>query len=232
MCGRATLTTAASEIAEAFGIAAIPVGPPRYNVAPGQTVVVVRPGRELDEMALVRWGLLPWWSKADKAHKPLVQARAETLATAPAFRDAFRARRCLMVVDGFYEWRDTGSGRIPHHVRRKDGGLLAIAGVWDRSKAKDGALVETCAVVTTEARGALRELHDRMPLVLEGEDRERWLHAPAESASALMEHVAGADARAAELVAIPVSTWVNDVRHEGPRCLEPIAYFDQQPKLF
>jgi putative SOS response-associated peptidase YedK len=222
MCGRATLTTPVEQIAEAFGVDAVPIGPPRYNVAPGQPIVVVRHGREVDELALLKWGLLPWWSKSEKTKKPLVQARAETVATAPAFRDAFKARRCLVVVDGFYEWKTLGKERVPHHVHRQDGALFALAGVWDRWKSADGEIVETCAVVTTDAHGAVRDLHDRMPLVLEGEARDVWLHGSAEDASAL---VAGAsrsqEAVASALDVAPVSKWVNDVRHDDPRCLEP-----------
>jgi putative SOS response-associated peptidase YedK len=244
MCGRATLVTPVEEIAEAFEVAPIPIGPPRYNMAPGQPVVVVRHGQAADELALLKWGLRPWWTKADKPGKPLVQARLETVAKTPSFRDAFRARRCLVVVDGFYEWKTTPGegGRIPHHVRRKAGGLFAIAGVWDRWRSPEGEVVETCAVVTTEAAGPVRALHDRMPMVLDGAERDTWLHGSAEDATAL---VAGAresqTERAEELVVVPVSRWVNDVKHDDPRCMaasdgtepaEPLGHAQLGLKLF
>lgn len=234
MCGRATLVTPVEEIAEAFDLPPIPIGPPRYNVAPGQPVLVVRHGREADELALLRWGLVPWWTKADRPHKPLVQARVETVAATPAFRDAFKARRCLVVVDGFYEWQRApgGGGKVPHHVRRREGGPFAIAGVWDRWKTPDGEVVETCAVVTTEARGPVRALHDRMPLVLEGEERDAWLHGSAGEASRLVGDARAAQqARAEELVVVPVSTWVNDVKHDDPRCLEAAGGDDARGQL-
>jgi putative SOS response-associated peptidase YedK len=214
MCGRATLTCPVEDIAEAFGVSPIPLWPPRFNIAPGQDVAIIRRDVE-SELAIVRWGLVPWWSKDGKANRT-IQARVETVATAPAFRDAFRSRRCLVVVDGFYEWSASPKGKAPHHIRFPDRRPFAIAGVWDSWKNPEGQRIETCAVVTTASQGSLRELHDRMPLVLEGEDRERWLTAPPEEARAVGATAGGR----AELQAVPVSTWVNDVRHDDARCLE------------
>lgn len=226
MCGRAILTSPVEEIAEAFGVSPIPVGPPRFNIAPGQGVAVVRAGPTTPrELAIVRWGLVPWWSKDGPpspgrrgAGSRFVQARGETVATAPAFRDAFTSRRCIVVVDGFYEWSGVKgkANRQPHQIRLAGGGPFAIAGVWDSWKAPDGGVLETCAVVTTASRGAIAELHDRMPLILDRAARERWLAAPADEARALV-----AEPSPLELVIIPVSSWVNDVRHDDARCLEP-----------
>lgn len=228
MCGRATLITGVEEIAEIFGVEPIPLGPPRFNVAPGQDLAVVRPSSSSSpassrELALVRWGLVPWWSKDGKMSGKTIQARGETVARAPAFRDAFKSRRCLVVVDGFYEWSGTGKARQPHHITLGGGGPFAIAGVWDSWKSPDGVRLETCAVVTTAARGAIQRLHDRMPLVLEGEERDRWLSPSPEEASALVTDAGAREAMATRLVVVPVSTWVNDVRHEDPRCIEPAA---------
>lgn len=149
-----------------------------------------------------------------------IQARGETLARAPAFRDAFKARRCLVVVDGFYEWSGTGKDRQPHHVRLAEGGPFAIAGVWDSWKSPTGTRLETCAVVTTASRGPIRRLHDRMPLVLDGDERDRWLTASPEDAGTLVGDTRAREARAERFVVRPVSTWVNDFRHDDPRCLE------------
>jgi putative SOS response-associated peptidase YedK len=225
MCGRAILVSSVEDIAQVFEITT-PVapelaGPPRFNVAPGQDVLVVRqppsssssPAREL---ARVRWGLVPWWSKDTKIAGRCIQARAETVARAPAFRDAFKSRRCLVVVDGFYEWRGTGKSRQPHYVHLADTGPFAIAGVWDSWRSPEGAHLETCAVVTTASRGPVAALHDRMPLVLGPGARDRWLTASPEEARALV-----ADAEVDRFLVVPVSTWVNDVKHDDPRCLEP-----------
>lgn len=241
MCGRATLVTDIEEIAEIFGAdphvidAAGPppagtpaLGAPRYNVAPGQPVLVVRlASADQRELALVKGGLVPRWAREAKMGNKFVQARAETVETSGAYRDAFKSRRCLFVVDGFYEWSTSGTGkkatRVPHHVHRSDGKPFAIAAVWDRWRTPEGARLESCAVVTTEARGALHGLHDRMPLVLGEREQARWL-AGAEDAHAIVAAAPEIVApRADELVAVPVSTWVNDVKHEDARCIEPLA---------
>lgn len=219
MCGRATLTVSVDEIAEVLGATPIEVGPPRYNLAPSQPMLIVREGRDhAREMALARWGLVPHWAREEEVKKlasRCVQARVETVARAPAFRDAFRARRCLVIVDGFYEWKTLeGGGRSPHHVRREDGRPFAIAGVWERWRSPSGEIVDSCAVVTTEAAGRIAELHDRMPLVVPPNAYAAWLGGTSEEAS----HVVSA---APELVVSRVSKWVNDVRHDDPRCLDP-----------
>jgi len=231
MCGRAILVSSVEDIAEMFEIpgevSPSLASPPRFNIAPGQDLVVVRrppsstvaggggepAGREL---ARLRWGLVPWWSKDTKIASRCIQARAETVAKAPAFRDAFRSRRCLVVVDGFYEWSGTGKSRQPHYVHLAQSGPFAIAAVWDSWKSPEGTPLETCAVVTTASRGPVARLHDRMPLVLGPEARERWLTASPEEARALVT-----EGEAERFLVVPVSTWVNDVKHDDSRCLEP-----------
>lgn len=217
MCGRATLTVDVEEIAELLGAEPIDVGPPRYNLAPSQPIVVVRERRDHSrEMALLRWGLIPHWAKAEEAKRigsRCVQARIESVARSPAYREAFRARRCLVIVDGFYEWKTVGRERLPHHVRREDKKAFAIGGVWERWHTADGEIVDSCAVVTTEATGTIRDLHDRMPLVVPASAYDTWL-------DGTIDEAAGVIAATPELVAVPVSKWVNDVRHDDPRCLE------------
>ena len=136
----------------------------------------------------------------------------------PAFRDAFKSRRCLVVVDGFYEWSGTGKSRQPHYIHLAGTGPFAIAAVWDSWKSPEGALLETCAVVTTASRGPVAQLHDRMPLVLGPEARERWLTASPEEARDVVR-----EAEAERFLVVPVSTWVNDVKHDDSRCLEPFV---------
>jgi putative SOS response-associated peptidase YedK len=219
MCGRATLVVGAEEIASLFEVAPRPVGPPRFNIAPSQDLVIVRPlgGGGSRELTLVRWGLVPWWSTDGKARGTMSQARAETVDRAPAFRDAFQHRRCLVVVDGFYEWSGAGKARRPHHVALEGGRPFALAGLWERWTSPEGATLETCAVVTTAARGALAAVHDRMPLLLAESDHGRWLSAAPEGAKEVLR---GGDDPPLSLRIRPVSTWVNDVRHDDPRCLE------------
>lgn len=152
-----------------------------------------------------------------------IQARGETVARAPAFRDAFKSRRCLVVVDGFYEWSGTGKARQPHRITLPGGHPFAIAGVWESWKSADGSRLESCAVVTTTARGRIEPLHDRMPLVLEGEERDRWLGASPEEASAVIADASAHAAVAGRFLVVPVSTWVNDVRHDDEACFAPPA---------
>jgi putative SOS response-associated peptidase YedK len=236
MCGRAILVSSVEDITEVFEIStpASPelAGPARFNVAPGQDVLVVRPPSSSSssspparELARVRWGLVPWWSKDTKIAGRCIQARFETIAKAPAFRDAFRSRRCLVVVDGFYEWSGSGKRRQPHYVHLAETGPFAIAGVWDSWKTPEGSVLETCAVVTTASRGPVARLHDRMPLVLGPEARQRWLTASPEEARELAP-LGEAD----RFLVVPVSTWVNDVKHDDARCLEPAPRGGEEPR--
>ncbi|HVH47636.1 MAG TPA: SOS response-associated peptidase [Labilithrix sp.] len=253
MCGRATLTSPAEDIASLFEVDPIDIGAPRFNIAPTQPILTVRarrtPSREDEpdvastpvdrELAIVRWGLIPWWAKPDEAKKiasKCIQARAETAPRTPAFRDAFRRHRCLVVVDGFFEWKTLPDGRrVPHHVRRSHGQPFGIAGLWDSWRppapeepdAPKPERVESCAVLTTRSGGVVRELHDRMPLVLAAKEWDTWLGGSEKDAARLLAQDEDVLAERAEgLVAVPISTWVNDVRHDDPRCIEPIALPD------
>lgn len=241
MCGRATLTTPADSIAEIFEVQPIEIGPPRFNLAPTQPLVTVRAaataatgvaaartaasaaGREL---ALVRWGLIPWWAKPEEGKRvgaKCIQARAEGVRRAPAFRDAFKRHRCLVVVDGFYEWKGEGKARAPFHAHRRGLEPFAIAGLWDSWKGPEGR-VESAAVLTTRAEGPIRAIHDRMPLVLPPSEWDTWLSgAETEAAALLSPSDEILVARAKELVVVPVSKWVNDPKHDDPKCLEAPA---------
>jgi len=258
VCGRATLATPVDAIAELFDAPPIDIGPPRFNIAPTQALVAVRTAREASqkdgqegggraprELALLRWGLVPWWAKPEDAKKlgsRCVQARAETLQGSPAYRDAFRRHRCLVVIDGFYEWKTLPDGRrVPHHVKRSRGEPFAIAAVWDSWKPAGSAeplgwvtaeRLESCAVVTTRAAGAIREIHDRMPLVLPANDWDTWLSGSVDEAARLLRpETAVLEERASALLATPVSTLVNDVRNDDPRCIEPATLEPDPPPL-
>ena len=223
MCGRTFLTHLIEELAEEFGVEALPAMPPRYNIAPGQDVLAVRvhPDTGRRGFSLLRWGLVPWWAKDTKSTRPLVMARAETAGKRPAFRDAFRSRRCLMPASGFYEWRRAGSTRQPFVVRRKDRRPFAIAGLWDRWKAPDGSRLESCAVLTTGANEVVAPIHDRMPAILDRADFEAWLDPGREDVDELQGLLRPYPAQALEAYA--ASTRVNRVEVDDPSCLEPGA---------
>ncbi len=226
MCGRYSLATPdPSQIRARF-----PVGERleirrRYNVAPGDDVlaVVQRPATA-PEGAVLRWGLVPYWvSDPKELGVKTINARAETLEKRPAYRDAFARRRCLVIADGFFEW----SGGAPHWITREDGAPFAFAGLWATWRPPDENVqpLRSCTIVTTAANDAIRDLHDRMPVILSAGDEATWL-APESSIGAL--HGVLEAARERELVARPVSRAVNDARHDEPDCLDP----PEQASLF
>jgi putative SOS response-associated peptidase YedK len=220
MCGRTALTASPEELAEAFGLAEPPAHVPTYNVPPSRPVLVLRApeageGRRLEPL---RWGLVPFWADDVKVGHRMSLARTETALASKAFRDATLKRRCLVAVDGFYEWRRTDKKTSqPFFVRRRDGKPFALASIWERWVSRDGEVVESCAILTQPAHAPVDRVHDRMPLVVEPEAWDRWLDpglTAAEQVSALLLP------RAPELVAYEVSPYVNDPRHDDARCVD------------
>jgi putative SOS response-associated peptidase YedK len=226
MCGRITLRTPLTVLMREFELAAPDerqrlLFEPRYNIAPTQEILAVRAEQLGKRVAVpMRWGLIPAWSKEPGSGPPLINARAETVPTKPAFRTAFRSRRCLIPTDGFYEWQRLPDGKKqPYHIHRPDHGPFALAGLWERWDR--GPTIESCTIITTTANQALSALHDRMPVVLAANDYSLWLD-PAVTDPAALGHLL-APAADEELVAEPVSTHVNNARHDDPRCVEPVG---------
>lgn len=220
MCGRYFLTTPGSVLAERFALETVPELTPRWNIAPTQSVPIVRAGAGGGrELAVTRWGLVPFWAKEAAIGNRLINARAETLAEKPAFRDSFRKRRCLVPADGFYEWKKAGAGKQPWLLRLRGGGVLAFAGVWSRwQDPAGGEPVESCAIVTTTPNELAATVHDRMPVVLPFDRHRDWLDsgaAPAALAALLRPFPAH------EMEAFPVSKLVNNPAHDEPGCIEP-----------
>jgi len=219
MCGRYTLTTPdLSPIGEVLGVILPPVSV-SYNIAPGRLVPIIRAGGPAGyELTQVKWGLVPHWAKEPRSDYSTINARAETVAVKPAFRDAFRHRRCLVPADGFYEWQKRGTAKQPWYIHRRDGRPFAFAGLWECWGEGEKRL-QTCTIIVTEANPLLREIHERMPVILHPADYRRWLDPAAQPSQlgALLVPYAGGD-----LVAQPVSTRVNDPRHDGPELIEPL----------
>jgi putative SOS response-associated peptidase YedK len=238
MCGRFTLRTPAAVLIKHFdldvcGDRQLALFEPRYNIAPTQEILVVRsdPADGQRRADMMRWGLIPSWSKDPKpgSGPPQINARAETLAEKPMFRSAVRRRRCLIPADGFYEWEQSASGsrgkKQPYFIHRPDDGPFAFAGLWETwtqpsegSSGPERLTIESCTIVTTEANAELSELHERMPVVLAPNDYATWLDPKIENPESLKYLLApcGDD----ELVAEPVGTHVNRVANDDPRCVE------------
>jgi putative SOS response-associated peptidase YedK len=216
MCGRGSLTASPEEIEEAFGVADVPAVAPRYNIAPSEPLLVVRSaeaGRR--EAALLRWGLVRPGSEDAKTpiNLPIEHAARG------AMRRTLRERRCIIPLTGFYEWKRAGKARQPFNVKRKDGKVFGVAGLWDRLEGGEGNALETCLVLTTTANGVVLPIHDRMPVILDPASYERWLSPPARGGPELM----AAFQHLSEdlLESYPVSPLVNRAGVEDARCLEP-----------
>jgi putative SOS response-associated peptidase YedK len=176
MCGRFTMATPGNTIAEIFELAEVPQLAPRYNIAPTQAVAAVRvdtAGRR--ELAMLHWGLIPSWAKEAAMGVRMINARAETLAEKPAFRVPFRQRRCLIVADGFFEWRKLEVHKQPYFICLRDRSPFAFAGLWEHWAPPGVEAVESCTIITTTPNELVEPLHDRMPAILGRDDYERWL---------------------------------------------------------
>lgn len=240
MCGRYTQTQSWSELVDLYGITEAPAADPRpiprYNVAPTQGVAVVRAGAKgaaagTDAawrdaagsgaagnagraLAMLRWGLVPFWAKDPAIGSRLINARAESVATKPSFRDAFRKRRCLVLADGFYEWQQQPSGpKQPFYITTAD--TVAFAGLWERWRDPAGPVLETCTIVTAPANEQVRPIHDRMPVILATDAFAAWLDAgtPLSVAEALLMPYTRA------LTVYPVSRRVNAVGNDDAACI-------------
>jgi len=222
MCGRFTLFEADKVLSREFGVSGIPALPPRYNIAPSQNVATVRAtltarGREI---ALLRWGLIPSWSKDPAIGNRLINARAETASEKPSFRNAFRRHRCLIPTSGFYEWRRQERGKQPYFIRMRDGRPFAFAGLWDRWENPDKGVIETCTILTTAANAVLAPIHDRMPVILPSTGYARWLDPSSQDPDSLAPLLVPSPPE--EMLAFPVNARVNAPSVDDEKCIAPL----------
>jgi putative SOS response-associated peptidase YedK len=222
MCGRFTLRTSGKAVADFFGLSEIPELPARFNIAPTQPVPAVRVSQDDGgrELALLRWGLIPGWAADPIIGNRMINARADTVATKPAYRQAFRQRRCLIVADGFYEWKKLNGKKQPYYIRLQDDRPFAFAGLWERWNRGD-APIDSCTILTTDANELVGSIHDRMPVILNPADYDLWLDPGVQDAKRL-EPLLGPYTGEA-MMAWPVSTLVNNPKADEPRCIEPMA---------
>jgi putative SOS response-associated peptidase YedK len=223
MCGRFTLTDPDQRLVAQFDLPGIPDLKPRYNIAPTQPVAVVRVAAEgaIREMVLLHWGLIPFWAQDQEIGARLINARAETAAEKPAFRHAFRRRRCLVVADGFYEWQKQDGAKQPYFIRLRDSSPFAFAGLWERWEGPDAAVIESCTLLTTEPNDLLGQIHNRMPVILHPEDYGLWLNPGVQQPEQLQPLLHAYPAE--EMEAFPVSRRVNSPDNDDARCIEPLA---------
>ena len=231
MCGRYTVTSPPEALRTLFGYEEEPNFPPRYNVAPGQPIAIIRLVGGKRQFALVRWGLLPSWVKDPRTFALLINARGETVLEKPAFRAAMKRRRCLIPADGFYEWQEEGGRKRPFFIHAKSGAPLAFAGLWETWTGPNGEELETAAIVTTRANQMLAPIHDRMPVIVPPEAFDLWLdcaNVDAQTAAALIT-----PAPEDLLEAYEISTAVNRAANDGPEIIkraEPVPESQPAPK--
>jgi len=222
MCGRFTLTSPAETVAELFELDAAISLTPRYNIAPTQSVAVVRAAddRSARRLAQLHWGLIPSWAKDSSIGSRMINARAETVAERPSFRSAFRRRRCLIVADGFYEWQKLGTRKQPHYIHVADRKPFAFAGLWEHWEDPGGAPIDSCTIITTEPNEMMAEIHNRMPVILCPSDYGLWLDPDMQDPENVRSLLRAYPAE--EMFAYAVSTHVNKPSNDVPACIEPL----------
>jgi putative SOS response-associated peptidase YedK len=233
MCGRYRLSRRKQLVEEYFDTASDePEWAPRYNIAPTQPVPVIRqnPNEPRRELSLMRWGLIPSWAKGSSGSAMMINARSETAATKPAFRDPLTSRRCLIPADGFYEWQRTGKAKQPYCFEVNDGELFAFAGLWDRWKDPSGHWIRSFSILTTTANAVASSVHDRMPVILDRADYDLWLDPGMTNVEAVSEMLKPYDART--MRSYPVSPRVNRVANDDAECSTPVQLIETQAGLF
>lgn len=233
MCGRYRLSRRKQLVEEYFDC--VPWDEdwsPRYNIAPSQPIPVIRqsPKEPVRELTLMKWGLIPRWAKDPSIAMSTINAKSETAALKPAFRDPLKLRRCLIPADGFYEWRRMGKTKQPFCFEVNHGELFAFAGLWDGWKDSNGRWVKTCSILTTIPNAVTSTVHDRMPVILDPGSYDRWLDPKMQNAGAISKLLKRYDAR--PMRCYPVGTRINHVVNDDAECSRPAEIAEAQNPLF
>ncbi len=223
MCGRFTLTAGKKKLAESFAEFEPPEQlAPRYNIAPSQPIAVVANNGE-NKVEFFQWGLIPSWAKDPKIGNRMINARSETLAEKPSFRNAYKRRRCLILADGFYEWhKNPDKTKTPMYIQLESRDPFAFAGLWELWHSPDGDHLLSCTIITTQPNAFMANIHNRMPVILPRQAYKQWLD-PAEHKSTEQLQALLVPYPAKEMTAHPVSTTVNNPRNDVPDCIEPVV---------
>jgi putative SOS response-associated peptidase YedK len=233
MCGRYRLSRRKQIIEERFG--SEPWDDdwnPRYNIAPTQPVPVIRqnPKEPVRQISLMKWGLIPNWARDVSIAGSTINAKSETAATKPAFREPLRLRRCLIPADAFYEWKKNGSAKQPYCLEVDSGELFAFAGLWDGWKDANGHWIRTCSILTTTPNAVTAAVHDRMPVILDPDSYGAWLDPGMQNVTAISELLKPLDAR--RMRCYPVSARVNHAANDDEECSRPVEVVETQERLF
>ena len=223
MCGRFSQTASPEVIAQQFEFTDPPLFTPRYNIAPSQPIAAIRidPDTPTRKLVMLRWGLIPSWAKDPKIGNQCINAKAETVAEKPSFRSAFKKRRCLVVATGFYEWQKQGPTKQPMWIGLRSKLPFAFAGLWQHWKPAEGEPLETCTIITTEPNDLMASIHNRMPVILSPTSYDQWLDPTFQHIDPLKTLLRQYPSE--ELMAYPVSTLLNNPRHDVPQSLEPVS---------
>jgi putative SOS response-associated peptidase YedK len=221
MCGRFVLEHTSEQLLKAYRLLAAPGLSPRYNIAPSQQIAVVRQQNGGDrELTYLQWGLVPSWSKDSASSYKMINARSETAHEKLSFKQAMRARRCIIPASGFYEWERSGKEKIPHYIHLRDGEIMSLAGLWEKWKSPEGEFIETCTILTTAANSLIKKIHDRMPVILHRAEYDLWLNRQIDDIDRLTElfHSYPSD----QLEEYVVSKGVNVPVNDNPSCIIPV----------
>ena len=222
MCGRYSLAIDMRGLEGRFAVRGEGLGyQPRFNIAPTQEVLTVTSDGTGNSAQLMKWGLIPSWAKDPAMGQRMINARAETVAQRPTFRNALRKRRCLIPADGFYEWMNTPTGRKPMRIILKSGEPFGFAGLWEVWRAPDGGLLRSCTIITTASNEMMKSIHDRMPVILSREAEAGWLDQGADGPNALMRFLGPYPAD--EMDAYEVSALVNSPRYDTPQVIARVG---------
>lgn len=225
MCGRFTLTANIEQLMSRFDIESFLFEDeyaPNYNIAPSQSVVAVIHDGKINKMGFLKWGLIPPWAKEEKIGNKMINARAETIAEKPSYRNAFRRKRCLIPADSFYEWKRNEDGtKTPMRITLQSGELFSMAGLWEQWNSPEGASIFTCTVITTAANSLMSDIHDRMPVILKPQDEKVWLNHSMSSQKSLSDLLKPFDPDLME--AYEVSSLVNSPKNNSIDLIQKIC---------
>ncbi len=223
MCGRFTRKESFKNLAALLGLSIPPISAPRYNIAPSQSIACVRSIPESNEQEYVelQWGLIPSWAKEASIGHKMINARAETVAEKPSFRTPFTQQRCMVLADGFYEWKREGKTKQPYYIRFKDQRPFFFAGLWERWEKGPADPLETCAILTIAPNMVMEPIHHRMPVILQPKDYEIWLDCHIRDPQHLSPLLQPYPAE--EMEAFPVSPLVNNPKNDHASCIQPLG---------